>query len=103
MTLARTPPGLGALAEVDRLGAAAVEQHVTHVLGELGPRRLDVEAVVSAERLDQMEVMLVAPVPAAHRAARERQVRMQYHTLRIEELLDPEAVARGAGAGGIVE
>src|SRR5580658_9628048 len=50
-----------------------------------------------------MEIVLVAAVPAAHRAAGERQVRVLHDALRIEELLDPEPIARGAGAGGVVE
>ena len=103
MALARALPGRLTVAELDGLLAAAAEQDVARVLRQLGPGSLDVEAIVFGERLDQMEVMLVAPVPAAHRSAGERQVRMHHDALRIEELLHPEAVAAGAGAGRVVE
>ena len=69
------------VAEFDDLIAAAVQQHVLHVRWQLGPGRLDVEVVVPRERLDELEVVGVAPVPAAHRAARERQVRMHHDAL----------------------
>src|SRR5579872_4212124 len=80
-----------------------MEQHAAHLLGKVRPWSLDVEAVVFTERLDQVEVVIVAPIPAAHRAAGERQMRMQHHALRIEELLDSEPIAPRAGTGGIVE
>ena len=67
------------------------------------PGRLDVEFVMTRQRLQHLKVMRVAPIPAAHRAAGERQVRMHDHALGIEELLKAEAVAGRAGAGGIVE
>ena len=91
------------VAELDRLLGAAVEQHVLHVRRQLGPRRLDVEAVVARERLDQLEVVIVAAVPAAHRAAGERQVRMQHDARRVEELLHAQAIAARAGAEGLLK
>jgi hypothetical protein len=39
------------------------------------------------ERLDHLEVVGVAPVPAAYRAAGQRQMRMRDDARRIEELL----------------
>src|SRR6185437_11237424 len=82
---------------------AAVQQHLPRPLRQLRPGDLDVEAVVAGERLDELKIVGVAAVPAAHGAARERQVRMRDDALRIEELLRAEAVARRAGAGRIVE
>src|SRR6185312_8627781 len=67
------------------------------------PRRLDVEAVVAGERLNELKVVRVAPIPSSHRTARQRQIRMQDHALRVEELLGAEAIAGGAGARGVVE
>src|SRR6202008_2778591 len=43
---ARLAPGLRTVGELDRFRTAAVEQNVAHVLRQLGPGRLDVEAVV---------------------------------------------------------
>ncbi len=91
------------IAELDLFLAAAVEQQLPHFFGQLVPGLLDVEAEVLRERLDHVEVMRIAPVPAAHGAARERQVRMRDDARRIEELLVAEAVAGGACAGRVVE
>ena len=46
---------------------------------------------------------MVAPVPAADRAARERQIGMRDDALRVEELHRAQAVAARAGAHRIVE
>ncbi|EQD55589.1 hypothetical protein B2A_05635, partial [mine drainage metagenome] len=45
----------------------------------------------------------MAPIPAAHRAAGQRQLGMQHHARRIEELSGAEAVAARAGADRRVE
>src|SRR5215831_13493285 len=103
MPLAGSAPRALAVAELNRFFAAAVEEHVTYVLGKLGPGRLDVEGIMTRERLDELEVVLVAAVPAAHRAACERKMRVQNDPLGVEELLHAKAVAGRAGAGGVVE
>src|ERR1700685_2159211 len=102
MALARLAGAL-LVAEPDDLIAAAIQQHVLHVRRQFRPRRLDVEAVVTREGLDEMEVVIVTAVPAAHRTAGERQVRMHDDPLRIEELLYPKSIARRAGTGRVVE
>src|SRR5690606_18376063 len=79
------------VAELDGFRAAAVEHHLPHALGQLGPGGLDIEAVVTRKGLDELEVVRVAAVPAADRATRERELRMRDDALRIEELLRPEA------------
>ena len=66
-------------------------------------RRLDVELGVPRQRLNQLKVVGVAPVPAAHRAAGQRQMRIGDDLLGIEELLSAEAVAARAGADRTVE
>ena len=53
-----------------------------HALGQLRERPVDVEADVLREALQQLEVELVAPVPAADRAGRERQLRKRDDALR---------------------
>src|SRR5262249_60206911 len=103
MTLARSAPGALAVTELDSFIAAAIEQHVPHVLGKFDPGCLDVEGIVPGERLDELEVVLVTPVPATHRATGEREVRMQDDAQRVEELLHTEAVAAWAGSPGIVK
>ena len=55
------------------------------------------------QRADELEVIGVAPVPAAHRAARQAQVGMGHHAHGIEALAHPQAVAAGAGAHRVVE
>ncbi len=103
VTLARRAPFAFGVTEFDGLAAAAIEEHLLHLGWQLVPRRLDIELVVSRERLDELEVVDVAPVPAADRTARKRQVGVHHDPLGIEELLDSQAVASRAGAGGIVE
>ena len=76
---------------------------MAHGLRELGPGRLDVEAEVPRERLDELEVVGVAAVPAADRAARERQPGIDDDARGIEELLHPEPAAGAAGAIRVVE
>ena len=55
------------------------------------------------QRLQHLEVVKIAPIPAANRSARQRQLRVLNHALRIEILLDAEAVAGRASACRVVE
>src|SRR5262245_39662740 len=87
------PARLDGVAECDLLRARAVEDELLDALVEHFPRLLDVEAVVLRQRLQHGEIEMVAPVPAADGAARERQVRMGDDALRIEELHGAEAIA----------
>jgi hypothetical protein len=73
------------------------------LLGQILPWRVDAEAEVLGQRLDQLEIVGVAPVPAAHRAGGERQFRVHDHARGIEELADAETVAARAGADRRVE
>ena len=91
------------VAELDALVAAAPQQHVPDHLGQVAPRGLDVEAVVLRERLDQLEIVGVAAIPATYRAARKRQCRVDDDPARIEVLLDAKSAAGAAGSGRIVE
>ena len=91
------------VAELDLILAAAIEQHPLHALVELAPRGLDIEFVVARQRLQHLKVMRVAPVPAAHGAAGERQMRVHHHALGVEEFLKAQTVAGWAGAGRVVE
>jgi hypothetical protein len=67
------------------------------------PGQVDVEFVVLRQRGDHLEVVGVAAVPAAHRAGRQRQLRMADHARRIEELGHAQAVAARAGAHRRIE
>ncbi|MNO54255.1 hypothetical protein D3C76_447210 [compost metagenome] len=90
------------VAEVDVLPARA-EQHGLLVLGgQLVERLLQAEAVVLGQRAEHLEVVDVAPVPAADRAFGQGQLAVD-HPPRVEELLHAEAIAGRAGAGRVVE
>ncbi len=91
------------VAELDLLALAALHQDVARLLRQARVRRLGVEAVVVGERLDHLVVVGIAPVPAAHRAVRERELGVRDHAVRVEELLHAEAVAARAGAERVVE
>src|SRR5690606_30325277 len=91
------------VAEDDLLAAAAFEQDFADGLGQRLERLLDVEAVVLGERRDHLEVIGVAAIPAADRAARQRQARVTDYSVDVEEAPRAEAVAVGARADRVVE
>src|SRR5690606_19435767 len=55
------------------------------------------------ERRDHLEVVRIAPVPAADRAAGERQARMAHDAVDVEEAPRTEPVAVGARSDRVVE
>jgi len=95
--------GLHGVAEPDFLLARAVQDGVAHRLGQVLEWRIDVEAVVLAQAFDQREVIAVAPVPALHGAAGQREGRESHHPRRVEELHMAEPVAGRAGPDRRVE
>ncbi len=99
----RAPARLGEVVERDHVLAAAEQHGLPRLLGQLVPGRVDAEAIMFRQRCDQLEVVRVALVPAAHRAGRQRQFRMHDDARRIEELADAETVAARAGADRRVE
>src|SRR6185437_11040270 len=62
-----------------------------------------IELVVTRERLNELEVVNVATIPAADRTAGERQIRVYDDSLRIEEVLHAQPVAGRTGARRVVE
>ena len=89
--------------ELDLLILAAEQHEVFDPLRQTLERRFDVEFHVPRQRLNQLEVIGIAPVPAAHRAAGKRQMRVCNHLAGVEELLRAESVAARAGADRAVE
>ena len=87
----------------DLFPIAAVEQSRTRGLWQLGPGSIDVEVVVQRQTLQQLEIVFVMPVPAAHRAAGKGKMRVRNDALRVKEILQAEAVAAGAGARRVVK
>jgi hypothetical protein len=65
--------------------------------------RLDVELVVVGEAGEELEVELVAAVPAADGAGGQRQIGVGDDALGVEEIDIAQAVALGAGAHRVVE
>ncbi len=94
---------VGQVAEGDLLLARTLQHDFPHRLGQGFERLLDVEAVVAGQTGEHLEVELVAPVPAADAARRQRQMRVGDHPRRVEEADRAEAVAARAGAHRIVE
>ena len=94
---------IGEVVEGDQFVAAAVQHGLAHVVRQRLPGRVHVELVMPGQRGDQLEVVGVAPVPAAHGAGRKRQLGMDDHARRIEELGHAQAVALRAGADRRVE
>ncbi|KAG1395025.1 hypothetical protein G6F59_014072 [Rhizopus arrhizus] len=76
--------GFGEVGEGDRFIAAAVQHGLLH-------------------RGDQLEIIGIAAIPAAHRTGGQRQLGVHHHARRIEEFGDAQAIAAGAGAHRCVE
>ena len=89
--------------EFNILFTGTVQDHFLHAGAEGAPRRFDVEFIVLRQRLQHLEVVEVAAIPAADGAARQRQLRILHHAVGIEILLNAEAVAGRAGARRVVE
>ncbi|MNP25110.1 hypothetical protein D3C76_1179030 [compost metagenome] len=65
-------------------------------------RHFQTEFIVGRQRPEHLEVIDVAPVPAANRAFGQGQLSIN-QALDVEELLDPQAVTGRAGTGRVVE
>ena len=87
----------------DLLLATALQDHLPVFLVQLLKRRINVKAVVLRQGGKHVEVIDIAPVPAADRALRQAGLGVQHDALRIEILAYAEAVATGAGARRVVE
>ena len=102
--LAHGPPaGLGQVSESDLLVATAEQHSVPHRLAQVLPRAFGIKAVMLGQRVDQLEIISVTPVPAADGAGSQAQFRVQHHFARIEELRDAESVTGRAGPHRRVE
>ena len=92
------------IAEADLLASGAVEQHLLRICRQVAPALGLVEAVVGGQRLDGLAVVgRLALGPRGDGAAQQRQALVGDDEAGVEEELDPEAVARRAGAERRVE
>ena len=91
------------IAEVDAFVSRAVQDGVPVRLLEPLVGHLDIESVVPRERLEHVEVVDVAPIPAPNRAFRKSRLRIGDHQVGVEVLLDAQTIARRAGARRVVE
>ncbi|CAK8742133.1 hypothetical protein SODG_005453 [Sodalis praecaptivus] len=66
-------------------------------------RRLNVELIVFGQRAQHLEIIEVAPIPAANGAAGQGDVLILQNPVGVEVLLHAEPFAGGAGAGRVVE
>ncbi|CAI08312.1 hypothetical protein ebB135 [Aromatoleum aromaticum EbN1] len=103
MFLGDRTPVVGEIAEGDFAPPGTVQHDFAHFFGQLAERCIDVETVMRRKAREHLEVELVAPVPAADRAGRQRQIGMHDDAGRIEEIDLAQTVALRARAGGIVE
>src|SRR5436309_3573770 len=76
---------LGQIRESNLFLFAAVEDHLLHMLGQLIEGLLQLEGQMAGEALQQLEVELIAPIPALDRPGRKREVRKDDHALGIEK------------------
>src|SRR5207249_7805885 len=80
-----------------------VEDHLLHMLGQLIEWLLQLEGQMAREALQQLEVELIAPIPALDRPGRKREVRKDDHALGIEKRDGSEPVAARTRPHWIVE
>ncbi len=85
------------------LFAGTVQHDFMYVGAEACPRRIYVELIVFRQRLEHLKVVKIATIPTTNRAACQRQVGILDHAVRIEILLNAEAVTGRAGACRVVE
>ena len=87
------------VAHGDRFAAAAVEDHVAHLLGQVAPRHRHLDLEVLGDALQRLHVILARRIgPRRDRPFGERQPVVRHHHLRIEEHLYAQPVAGRAGA-----
>src|SRR5690625_6420480 len=96
--LARVLADIRQIAEGDFFITAAVRNDVLQILWQLAKRCFNVKPVVSRQRLDELKIVGVAPVPAANRPAGQRQLRVGHHPVGVKKLLQTQAVTGLAGA-----
>ncbi len=73
-----------------------MQHDAADILGQQLPGQVDIEAVVLRQRGDHREVIGIAAIPAAHRARRQRQLRMADYPRGVEELGHAQPVASRA-------
>ena len=91
------------IVKLNTLAFAAVQYDVTNTLRQGLERRFYVERIVFGQRLDQLKIIRIMPIPAAHRAAGERKVRVRHDALGIEESAHAKPVTIRARAGRTIE
>ncbi len=94
---------LAVVGKRDLLVARSVQYPIPELRRQLLPRRLQIDLGMFGERNEQLEVVIVARVPAANRACGERHFRVRDHPPLIEEFDRAQSVAALAGADRIVE
>ena len=89
--------------DLDGLAPGAVENNLPGLCRHFVPGRLEVEVVYPGHGLEDLVVVAAAPVPATDRTTCDTDLLVGDDLGRVEELLDAESVACGAGPDRIVE
>ena len=100
----KLPPGLGRIPEVDLLVTGAVEYDFFDPFRQLGPRRGEIEVIVSGQPFEYvLRVPGVYVADDAQRALGDRAVRCSYQQGGINLRHRPQALTFGAHADRPVE
>ena len=95
-----TAVGIG---EFNHVLAATVQNQIANARRQLLKRHLQGKTVMPRQPLQQRKIIKTVPIPAAHRTARQTQMRMRHHPFGIEKLLNPQPVAFRARPNRVIE
>ena len=87
----------------DDFSSRTIQHDVLNTIGQFLEGALDIEVVVVGQRGEQLEIELVAAIPAADCAGSQRQFRMDDDALGIKKLDDAETVTFRARPHRVVE
>ncbi|CCK04027.1 hypothetical protein BN129_2780 [Cronobacter sakazakii 701] len=89
--------------EFDGFFTGAEQHRFLHFIAERIPRRFDVKLIVFRQRAQHLEIVKIAAIPAADGTARERQLAVLHHAIRVKILLHAKTITGRACASRVVK